>query len=197
MFNYESHWLSGYLLKIFFKTTLPLRVLNISYLREYITFVIGIGNIISIDHLGKQKTNFKLNLKLNLDVLLCSNPLLTVIIGDFNAKSKDWCSNDITSFEGSEHDFLTAQFELSQIINSHILKHKPTHILHNSRSFIDLIFTSQPNMVIESGLHAFFHSNCHHQIIYPKFDLKIFFPPPYEKTVRHFKHVKRATDIFD
>ena len=145
---------------------------------------------------------FKSNLKLNLEVLLCSTPLLTVIIDDFNAKSKDWCPNDITIFEGSEHDFLTAQFELSQIINSHILKHKPTHILHNSRSFIHLIFTSQPNMVIDSGLHAFLHSNCHHQIIYAKFDLKIFFPLPYERTVWHFKpansdHIKRATDIFD
>ena len=57
-------------------------------------------------------------------------------------------------------------------------------------------------MVIDSGLHAFLHSNCHHKIIYAKFDLQIFFPPPYEKTVRHFKpansdHIKRAIDIFD
>ena len=59
------------------------------------------------------------------------------MIGDFNAKSKDWCSSDITSFEGSELDFLTSQFGLSQIIK------EPTHILDNSRSCIDLIFTSQ------------------------------------------------------
>ena len=63
------------------------------------------------------------------------------MIGDFNAKSKDWCSIDITSFEGSELDFLTSQFGLSQIIK------ESTHILDNSRSCIVLIFTSQPNMV--------------------------------------------------
>ena len=68
------------------------------------------------------------------------------MIGDFNAKSKDWCSIDITSFEGSELDFLTSQFGLSQIIK------EPTHILDDSRSSIDLIFTSQSNMVIDSGV---------------------------------------------
>ena len=59
-------------------------------------------------------------------------------------------------------------------------------------------------MVIDSGVHASLHSNCHHQIKYSKFDLKIFYPPPppYERAVWHFKHVnsdhiKRAIDIFD
>ena len=57
-------------------------------------------------------------------------------------------------------------------------------------------------MVIESGVHASLHSTCHHQIIYAKFDLKIFYPPPYERTVWHFKHgnsdhIKRVIDIFD
>ena len=118
------------------------------------------------------------------------------MIADFNAKSKDWCSTDITSCKGSKLDLLTSQFGLSQIIK------EPTHILDNSRSCIDLIFTFQPNMVIDSGVHGSLHSNCHHQVIYLKFDLKIFYPPPNEKTVWHFKHaksdhIKRAIDIFD
>ena len=120
---------------------------------------------------------FKSNLKLNLDALLCGNPFLTVMIGDFNAKSEDWCSVDTTSSECSELDFLTSQFGLSQIIKN------PTHIINNSRSCIDLIFTSQPNMVIDSGVHASLHSNCHQQIIYAKLDLKIIYPPTYERTV--------------
>ena len=179
-------------------------VLNISYLSECITFEISIGNkVCRFIHLYRSPSQtqdefqtFKSNLKLNLDALLCGNPFLTVMIGDFNAKSKDWCSIDITSFEGSELDFLTSQFGLSQIIK------EPTHILDNSRSCIDLIFTSQPNMVIDSGVHASLHANCHHQIIYAKFDLKIIYLPPYERTVWHFKHaksgrIKRAIDIFD
>ena len=30
------------------------------------------------------------------------------MIGDFNTKSRDWCSNDMTSFEGLKLDFLTS-----------------------------------------------------------------------------------------
>ena len=125
---------------------------------------------------------FKSNLKLNLDVLLRGNPFLTVIIDDFNAKSKDWCSIDITNFEDSELDFLTTRFGHSQIIK------EPTHILDNSSSCIDLIFTFQPNMLIDFDVHACLHLNCRHQIIYTKFNFNIFYPPPYERTVCHFKH---------
>ena len=184
---------------IFYRTNPPLRVLNISYLRECITFEISTGNKVCLfiylyrspSPTQDEFQTFRSNLKLNLDALLCSNPFLTVMIGDFNAKSNDWCSIDITSFEGSELDFLTSHFGLSQIIK------KPTVILDNSRSSIDLIFTSQPNMIIDSGVHTSLHSNCHHQMIYAKLDLKIIDLPPYERTVWHFKntnsdHIKRV-----
>ena len=65
------------------------------------------------------------------------------MIGDFNAKSKQWCKIDKTSFNGSQIQLLTSKFGLSQIIT------EPTHILENSRTCIDLLFTSQPNMVME------------------------------------------------
>ena len=82
---------------IFYMTNLPLRVLNISYLSECITFEISIGNkICRFVHLYRSPSQtqdkfqtFKSNLMLNLDALLCGNPFLTVMIGDFNAKSKD------------------------------------------------------------------------------------------------------------
>ena len=55
---------------------------------------------------------------------------------------------------------------------------------------------------MDSGVHPSLHSNCHHQIIYAKFNLKVFYPPPYERTVRHFSranfdHIKKAIDLFD
>ena len=51
--------------------------------------------------------------------------------------------------------FITSQYGLKQIIT------QPTHILNNSFSCIDLLFTSQPNLVIELGAHSSLHSNCH------------------------------------
>ena len=33
------------------------------------------------------------------------------------------------------------------------------------------------------------HPNCHHQIVYAKFNLQIYFPPPYLREVWHYKDV--------
>ena len=41
---------------------------------------------------------------------------------------------------------------------------KPTHILKNSSSCIDLIFTDQPNLITDSGTHPSLHLNCHHNV---------------------------------
>ena len=46
---------------------------------------------------------------------------------------------------------------------------EPTHILQNSSSSIDLIFTDQPSLVINNGIKPSLHENCHHQITYAKF----------------------------
>ena len=49
---------------------------------------------------------------------------------------------------GNTIENVTSQLALHQTID------EPTHILPNSFSCVDLIFTSQPNMVIESGIHS-------------------------------------------
>ena len=48
---------------------------------------------------------------------------------------------------GNICNHITSQFGLTQIIN------EPTYILDSSSSCIDLIFTSQPNLIIESVVH--------------------------------------------
>ena len=57
------------------------------------------------------------------------------------------------------------------------------------------------NLVISSGIHSFIHQNCHHQIIFATFNLKVHYPPPYEHEVWRFKkantdHIKRAINGF-
>ena len=90
-----------------------------------------------------QFQKFKSNLEMNLDAL-STNSFLTYMIGQFNAKLSNWYLNDMTGFEDSEIKFLASQFAMSQVIK------EPTHILDNSKSCIDPIFTSQPNMIISS-----------------------------------------------
>ena len=40
------------------------------------------------------------NLERNLETLAQRNPFLMVVLGNFNAKSEYWCSQDSTNFEG-------------------------------------------------------------------------------------------------
>ena len=139
---------------------------------------------------------FSDNSEMTLETLAQKGSFLTTIIGDFNAKSCNWYSHDKTSFEGSIFESITSQFGLHQLIN------EPTHLLQNSSSCIDSMFTSQPNIVIESGVHPSLRPNCHHQIISAEFNLKIYYSPPYLREVWHSREanadlIKRAISNFN
>ena len=159
---------------IYYKNLLPLRVLSIQYLQECINFELIIGgkicNFISLYRSPSQTQDefekFIDNLELNLDILCQNNPFLIVLIGDLNAKSKNWYCHDKSSHEGNAIENVTAQFGFQQIIN------EPTHISNTSSSCIDLIFTSQPNLITDSGVHSSLHPNCHHQIIFAKLNVR-------------------------
>ena len=144
--------------------------------------------------------NFLNKLNLTIESITQKNPFLTVVIGGFNARLSKWWIDDKTAQEGLKIDLkalnLLSQFSLSRVIN------EPTHISQNFNSCIDLLFTNQQNLIIDSGIHPSLHSNCHHQIIYGKFNLKIFYPPPYESHIWHYKHantemISKATQGFD
>ena len=64
---------------------------------------------------------------------------------------------------------------------------EPIHILTDSSSCTDLLFTFQPNLVMESGVHSSLYQNCHHQIIYAKINLEVCYPPPYEGEIWHYQ----------
>ena len=100
-----------------------------------------------------------------------------MFIGDFNARNTIWWCGDKNNSEGLEINELSSYYNLHQLIKN------PTHILPNSESCIDLLFTSQPNLISESGVHASLFPRCHHQIIYAKMNLKIYYPPPYERLI--------------
>ena len=73
------------------------------------------------------------------------------------------------------------------------LINEPTHLTGNSSSCIDIIFTSQSSLVMESGVHFSLHPNFHHRIVFAKFNLKIYYPPPYELQIWHYD--KANTDL--
>ena len=48
---------------------------------------------------------------------------------------------------------------LTSLHNFHQLISEPTHLLPHSNSCIDLIFTDQPNLVVNCGTHSSLNSN--------------------------------------
>ena len=104
--------------------------------------------------------NFLNKLNLTMESITQKNSFLTVVLGDFNAKSSKWWVDDKTTQEGLKIENILYQFSLSQVINEH------THISENFNSCIDLLLTNQQNLISDSGIHPSLYSNCHHQIIY-------------------------------
>ena len=110
---------------------------------------------------------------------------LTIIMANFNARSKSWWPDDITSPEGTDMDASRTMHELNKLIFD------PTHLLPNSLSCIDFSFTDQPNLAVDCGVHPFLDRNWHHQIIYCKFNLTLEYPPLYERLVWDYNHANR------
>ena len=168
---------------------MPVNVLNINQLNECLIVEILYNNkkchLITLYRSPSQSDiefdEFITNFEVLLDRVYSLNPYCVIILGDFNAKLKKWKTDDVDTKEGTRIDEVTSSFALSQIISG------PTHILHNSTSCIDLIFTNHPNLVNNSGIHSSIHPNCHHQIIYAEINFKIFFPPSYDRKIWLYK----------
>ena len=74
----------------------------------------------------KEFKAFNKNLELNLEFIFNKNPYLTVVIGDFHAKSHDLCKGDKTTASGTKLEIMTSHYGLTLIIN------EPTHISKSS-----------------------------------------------------------------
>ena len=189
---------------IYYKSYLPLRIIDINYLNECVRFELMVGdklcNFIALYRSPSQSQNlfesFKENLELNLESAVQNNPFLLALLGDFNAKSSNWCKNDITTTEGKAIENISSQFGLHQMVN------EPAHILEPSSSCIDLIFTSKPDLITESDVHPSLHPDSHHQNLFAKFNLEIHYPPPYFREVWQYQDantdlIRGAIDMFD
>lgn len=134
--------------------------------------------------------------KICSDIAL-ESPKCSIVIGDLNAKCTNWWSDGSNNLCGTELYNLSTLLGYSQLIQ------EPTNFEPNKTpSCIDLIFTSQPNLVIESGVHPSLSRSCHHQMIYAKISFKIHHPPSYKRKVWHYKHarvdlIKRSIESFD
>ena len=74
--------------------------------------------------------------------------------------------------EGKLFEPITSELGLQQLIC------EPTHFIGESKSCIDLIFTNQPNLFLETGVHPSLHEQCHHHIVFAKITADNLAPPP-------------------
>ena len=189
---------------LYYKEKLYLRMINVSFLSQCVLCEVTLqrqkGYVIVIYRSPSQTAvefdEFLSNLEKLLNFVKQLQPSFTIILGDFNARSKSWWPDDIASPEGTDIDSLTTVHGLQQLIS------EPTHLLPNSLFCIDLTFTDQPNLVVDSGVHPSLHPNCHHQTMFCKFNLMIEYPSPHERLVWDYKHsdenaIAKALDQVD
>ena len=98
--------------------------------------------------------NFMNNFESMLSKISAEDPQAVIITGDFNCRSPQWWENDNENDEGKQFEPLTSDLGLHQLISG------PTHMIGQSRSCIDLIFTDQPSLFIESGIHPSLNEQC-------------------------------------
>ena len=102
----------------------------------------------------------------------------------------------ITNSTGQEIDSLTSSARYKQIID------KPTHVINNSMSCIDLIFCTNKNVISNYGVDVSMFKKCHHNIIHGKIDIRVPLPPVYVREVwdynkANLENIKKAVSNFN
>ena len=95
-----------------FKESLPVSCLPNLYLKECLIFEMSINNkrdyVVSMYRSPNQTSDDFNSFTTNLEKLVVNisstNPHFILMIGDFNAKSSNWSSNDTTTAEGAQLD---------------------------------------------------------------------------------------------
>ena len=182
--------------------SLPVRVISLPYLKEGLVLEMNDNNekmIVSVIYRSPSQSSrgfdsFLLNFEQLSSDISMHKATVSIITGDFNARSFSWWSDDINTLERTNLYSLTSSNGFFQLIND------PTHVQSKSSSCIDLLFTDQPHLAVNSAVHASLHPNCHHQIVHTIFNLIISYPPPYQRLIwdykmADFEKIRKALDL--
>ena len=140
---------------IYYKESLPVQIINQHYLKEALLLEMSYNNkkvIVSVIYRSPSQStdefdSFLSNFENFLNDINKRKPSLSVVTGDFNSRSSSWWSKDTNTIEELKTFSLTSSNGVTQLIN------KPTHIQTNSISCINLSFTDQESLCVNSGVH--------------------------------------------
>ena len=130
-----------------------------------------------------------------LSRMSAEEPYCVIITGDFNCRSPQWWENEHENEEGKLFEPITSELSLQQLIC------EPTHFIGESKSCIDLIFTNQPNLFLETGVHPSLHEQCHHHIVFAKITADNLAPPPYNRKIWFYDQanipaIRRSIELY-
>ena len=128
---------------LYFKKSLALKKIELSHITEYLLCKVNVkGQVgfIIVSYCSPSQTisqfdDFLSSFEKLFDDVQILQSAFTVILGDFNARSKSWWCGDTTIMEGTRLDSLVFTHGFHQLIS------EPTYILQNSLSCIDLTLT--------------------------------------------------------
>ena len=103
-----------------------------------------------------------------------------LVMGDFNARHREFWSEDATNAEGREVLARFNQMGMKQVI------HEPTRQAGISQSCIDLIFASASSNISDAGTRDKITDNCDHLPVYVALKLKRAKPKSFKRMVWNF-----------
>ena len=132
--------------------------------------------------------SFGVNFDLLLNTINDEFPICSILTGYFNARSPSWWKNEI--------DSLTSLAGYAQIID------KPTHVVNNSMSCIDLIFCTNKNILSNHGVDITILEKCHRNMIYGKINIWVPLPQVHIREVcdyskANIKNINKAISNFN
>ena len=176
---------------LYFKENLPIKERrDLEILPETIVAEIKLNRkkiffVLSYCHPDLLSTEFDEYVKSLEHIYECinkENPAVSIITGDFNARSPLFWEQDTENREGRVLNNFLLSNNLVELIN------EPTHIRDNgSKSCIDLICTDQPYIFTETGVLPSLDSHSKHNIIHGSLNFHNPCPPPYKRKVWDYK----------
>ena len=136
------------------------------------------------------------NFELMLSSMSIEKSYCIIITGDFNCRSPHWWKDEHENDDGRIFEAFTAELGLQQLVC------EPTHFIGESKSCIDLIFTNQPNLFLEIGVHPTLHRQCHHHVVVAKITAHNLTPPSYKRKLWYYDRanipaIKKSIELYN
>ena len=177
---------------MFYKDYVPaIRRNDLCASKECIVTEIKLGKnqyfLVAISQTPNEFENNCQNFYLTLSNIDDTSPFCSTVLGDFNARCKNWWAGDVNSNAGKELYSLNSIAWYTQVID------KLTHLFSGGSSCIDLILCNKPEIVNECRISHSLFQTCHANML---------FPLSYSTEGRHYKianveGIKKSISLFN